>query len=194
MNWFVLLLIILWIYILYVMKRAKMGIWHYIVGSVGFFIFSVITLEPYLEVFLQKAVSVTAGLLGDATGFYESYFEQGILFIQSGKDSLSMYIDFECSGVIELLAFVSLLLFFEVYDSYEKIVIAIIGTLSIFVANVLRIFLICTVIKFFGSDCYFIAHTIIGRIFFYFCMVLLYFYVFTKSQIIRQKVGDFRYE
>jgi exosortase family protein XrtG len=92
------------------------------------------------------------------------------------------------------MAFLALLWFFQVYEVHEKVVVSIAGSLAIFVSNVLRIFLICLLIRIFGKDIYFLAHTVIGRIFFYACSVLLYFYVFTKPQIIRQKVGAFHYE
>ena len=80
------------------------------------------------------------------------------------------------------------------YRLYEKVVVSIAGGLLIFASNVLRIFVICLVVYFFGGDMYFLAHTIIGRLVFYACTIALYFYVFTKSQIIRQKVGGLRYE
>lgn len=194
MNWLVILLLIIWIYVLVTMKRADMGIWYFLFGSVGFFVFGMIIFEPILVVPVKKAVSAVAGLLGEMTGVYDSYFQQGILFIQSGKESLSLYIDFECSGIIEILAFLSLLWFFPVYEAYERVVVSIIGILSIFVANVFRIFIICLLIYGFGNDMYFFAHTVFGRIFFYFCTIVLYFYVFTKPQIVRQKVGAFHYE
>lgn len=194
MNWLVFLFIIAWIYVLFTMKRANMGVWYFITGSVGMFVFAMILVEPYAVVFLQKAVTAMAGVIGDASGVYDSYFQQGMLFMDYGQNSLSLYIDFECSGVIEILAFLSLLWFFEVYDYVEKLVISIVGSLAIYMFNVLRIFVICVVIRMGGSDVYFVAHTIIGRIFFYICTVMLYFYVFTKAQIVRQKVGAFRYE
>lgn len=194
MNWLVILLLIAWIYLLYAMKRADMGVWYFIFGSVGFFIFAMIMIEPIVVVPLKKAVSAVAGLLGEVTGVYDSYFQQGILFIESGAESLSLYIDFECSGVIEILAFMALLWFFPVYEVHEKIVVSIVGIFAIFVMNVLRIFIICLLIHLFGNDMYFFAHTIFGRIFFYICTVILYFYVFTKPQIIRQKVGAFHYD
>lgn len=194
MNWLIIICIVAWIYILYTMKRADMGVWYYLCGSVGFFIFSMVLIEPHVVAPLQKVVSAVAGLLGDVIGVYKSYFQQGILFIASGKESLSLYIDFECSGVIEILAFLSLLWFFPVYEVYERAIVSIIGALAIFVSNVLRIFFICFLIHLFGNDIYFLAHTVFGRIFFYGCTVFLYFYVFTKPQIIRQKVGAFQYD
>ena len=41
---------------------------------------------------------------------------------------------------------------------------------------------------------YYIAHTYVGRIFFYAATIVLYFYVFTKSQVVRMKVGSFSYD
>ena len=63
----------------------------------------------------------------------------------------------------------------------------------IIVANALRIILICLIIHFKGVDYYYISHALIGRIFFYILSIILYFYVFTKAQIISQKVGGFGY-
>ena len=105
MNWLVFVCLLGWIYILTVLYRAKLNFWYYICGSVGLFIFSLILIEPYVVVPLQKAVSAVAGVIGGLTHLYDSYFQQGILFIQNGGTSLSLYIDFECSGVIEMLAF-----------------------------------------------------------------------------------------
>ena len=170
MNWLVFVCLLVWIYILTVLCRAKLNFWYYICGSVGLFIFSLILIEPYVVVPLQKAVSAVAGVIGELTHLYDSYFQQGILFIQNGGTSLSLYIDFECSGV------------------------SMIGVLAIFLANVLRIFFICLLVHIWGIDMYFFAHTIFARILFYGCTVFLYFYVFTKPQIVRQKVGAFRYD
>ena len=104
--------------------------------------------------------------------------------MESAKDSITLKIDFECSGIIEITAFLSLLIFFNVYSRYEKVIIGCIGTVYIIVANALRIILICLIIHFKGVDYYYISHALIGRIFFYILSIILYFYVFTKAQIV----------
>ena len=114
--------------------------------------------------------------------------------MNSDAGAITLQIDFECSGVIEMLAFLALLWFFPVYDKYERVVVSMIGVMAIFLANVLRIFFICLLVHIWGIDMYFFAHTIFARILFYGCTVFLYFYVFTKPQIVRQKVGAFRYD
>lgn len=189
----IVILIILWIYILTVLKRAKLDFWFFLVGSVGMFLIGIIVLRPVILEPMQRAVSAVAGIMGELTGMYQYNFQHGLLFIETETASISLYIDYECSGIIEIMAFTSLLWFFPVYKVYEKIIVNLSGGLIIFIANVLRIFIICTMVYFGGSSVYFIAHTVVGRLFFYACSIVLYFYVFTKSQIVRQKVGRVTY-
>ena len=190
----IILAVLLWIYILSVLKRGKLDFWLFITGSVGMFVFYMILLQPLLTVPLQQAVAAVAGLLGDVTGMFSSYFQQGILFVPCDTGAISLYIDYECSGIIEIGAYLSLLVFFGVYSIQEKIVFSVLGSIGIFCANILRIFIIGSLIHLCGSDIYFVAHTIIGRIVFYGFTILLYFYVFTRGQIKRQRIGKFNYD
>ena len=193
MNWLSIVCAVIWGYVLTVLKRCKLHFWLFLVGSVGMFMLCLIWLEPVLVVPMQKAVAVVSGMLGELTGVFESYFEKGMLFIQNGGNSLSLYIDFECSGILEIMAYLSLLLFFRAYTKYERGILSVLGTAYIILANALRIIAICVIIHYFGMSAYYVAHTFIGRILFYGLSILLYFFVFTKTQIIRQKVGGFSY-
>lgn len=64
---------------------------------------------------------------------------------------------------------------------------------AIMLCNALRIVMICMSVYFWGMGAYYVVHTFIGRIFFYVLSVYLYFYVFTKPQVIKMKVGSFSY-
>jgi exosortase family protein XrtG len=151
-------------------------------------------IQPIATTPLTKAVASVAGIVGNLTNLYSSYFQYGMLFIANGSSSISLYINYECSGIIEIMAFTALLWFFSVYTFYEKIVLNIAGFIWIFAANVLRIFVICLLIYFFGNSIFYFAHTIFGRLVFYILSIVLYYYVFTKSHVVRQKVGNFRYD
>lgn len=194
MKYILVVCFIVWIYILSVLKRGKLTFWYFLFGSVGFFLFMMLWLQPVLTAPLTNGVAVVAGFLGDLTHFYKAYFQYGVLFINSKNYSISLYIDYECSGIIEIMAFSSMLWFFSVYQVYEKIIINILGVFWIFGANVIRIFVICTLIYFYGNDIFYFAHTIFGRIVFYGLSIALYFHVFTRPQILRQKIGSFQYE
>lgn len=195
MNVFAVLCLILWLYALSVFRRAKLDFFRYLTGSVGLFIFMMIFLEPVLLQPLVSLVTSVTGIVGDVTGLFESYHDYSIIFVTSAahNESLSLYIDYECSGIIEMMAFVSLLAFFEVYDVWQRVVVGVLGCIAIFFSNVIRITVICVIIKIGGNQVYYLAHTVIGRIVFYALTVALYYYVFTHAQIIRQKVGGFNY-
>ena len=128
MNILLIVTFIIWIYVLTVLKRGKLEFWYFIAGSVGLFIYMLILVEPVILAPLQKAVSAVAGMFGDMTGIYESYFNKNVIFISTGDTNLSMYIDYECSGIIEILAFLALLWFFPLY--HMSVWIKLISALS----------------------------------------------------------------
>ena len=194
MNAFVILGIILWVYLLWVFERGKLRFFKFLLGSVGLFIFMMIIVQPIVTEPLAKLVAACSGIVGDVTGLFKSYYDYGLLFINNKSGAISLYIDYECSGVIEMMAFSSLLCFFPVYKWSEKIIINFISLFCILISNVIRIVVICTTVYFCGVKSFYLAHTILGRIVFYGLTIILYYYVFTKAQIIRQKVGRFNYE
>lgn len=194
MKIFVILMIIIWLYFLYVFQRGNMKFFQFLFGSIGLFIILMIFVRPYITVPLAKLVCAAGGLIGDTTGIFSSYYDYGLLFVNNKDGAISLYIDYECSGVIEIIALSSMLWFFPAYRFIEKVIVNMVSVLWIFAANIIRITLICTIVFFFGPDSFYIAHTVIGRFVFYAMSIAMYFYVFTRTQIIRQKVGAFSYE
>lgn len=187
------ILFIVWIYILFVLYRADLKFWHYIVGSIGTFVFFMTFFRELVTMPLARIVAALAGIVGDLTGAYHAFYKYGVIFIESFNDSITVRIDLECSGIIEITIFVSLLAFFRVYSIPERVYIGIIGVMYTIFSNAIRLTCICLMIHFFGTNFYYMAHTVIGRIIFYVLQVILYFMVFTKPQVIRTRVGSFSY-
>lgn len=185
---------IVWIYFLWVLKRAQLRFQRFVLGSVGLFIFMMLVIQPVVTEPLTKIIALSAGQLGEITGLYDSYYQYSMLFIPKSTAAVSLYIDYECSGVIEIMAFTSLLWFFNVYKVHEKVILTFVGVFAISIFNIIRIFVICLMIYMWGNDMFYFAHSIFGRIVFYALSVALYFYVFTRGQIKRQKVGSFNYD
>mgnify|MGYP000649290226 FL=1 len=193
MTIFTVVCFLVWIYLLSVFTRGKLYFYQFIWGSVGLFVFMMMWIQPVAIRPLTNLACSAAGVAGRMTGFYESYSEYSMLFVQHGSEAISLCIDYECSGIIEMMAYVSMLAFFRVYDWMQRIILSVLGCMMIFFANIIRLFVICTTIYYFGNDAYYIAHTIVGRIIFYALSVILYYYIFTKSQIVKQKIGGFHY-
>ena len=185
--------IALWIWLLRVLRKAGLRFWRYLLGSCGLFILLMILVRPWLVLPLARLIAAIAGIFGKVTGFYQAYYRYGVIFIESVKGAITVNIDLECSGFIEISAFISLLFLYGIYNIPERIYVAIVGTLYTMLTNAFRISVICTMIHFLGTDYYYVAHTIVGRIVFYVLQVILYFFVFTKPHVLKMKTGDFGY-
>ena len=133
--------------------RAKLHAWEFIIGSLGLFTILMMTVQPVLTMPLARCVSALAGVVGSITGAFTAYFKYGIIFVHTGMSSITLLIDFECSGIIEIMAFISLLAFFNVYNISEKIIVGIGGFCYIMVGNALRIVLICLSVHFLWYGC-----------------------------------------
>lgn len=113
---------LIWWYLLRVMDRAQLGFWHFALGSGGLFVLLIVLVQPVLTKPLGQVVAAVAGLFGTLTHTFAAYFRYGVLFIQATGGAMTLQIDFECSGVIEILAFISLLMFFRVYTDRKSVV------------------------------------------------------------------------
>lgn len=187
-------LFIAWLYVLTVFKRKKLEFFYFLIGSIGTFLFSFIALRNLLTKILTTLTCFITGMIGNAFGLFKAYTSHSILFIENTEGPISLYVDFECGGVIEILVFISLVWFFAVYKVKEKLLISLAGIVWIIASNIIRLFSICLIINKFGNESYYVAHTIIGRLIFYTLSIILYFYVFTRAQIRKQRVGEFGYD
>lgn len=187
------LTVLAWLYLLRILRKAGLNAWRFLAGCLGLFIMLTVWVQPVLTMPLARLVSAISGFVGDLTGAYSAYYKYGIIFISTAEGSVSLQIDMECSGIIEVCAFLSLLLFFDVYNRSEKVLVGIFGISYLILCNAVRITVICMSVRLFGPSAYYIVHTFIGRILFYLLSILLYFYAFTKPQVIRMKVGIITY-
>ena len=183
----------LWVWLLRVLRKAGLKFWRYLLGSCGIFLILLILVRPWLVLPLARLIAAIAGIFGKVTGFYQAYYRYGVIFIESLNGAITVNIDLECSGFIEISAFISLLAFYGIYNVPVRIYIGVVGTLYTMLTNALRIAVICTMIHFLGTDYYYVAHTIVGRIVFYVLQVILYFFIFTKPHVLKMKTGDFGY-
>jgi len=185
MNSYLLLGIIVWLYMLSVLQRAKLTAFSFIVGSVGLFFILMALSNPYWIWFFTHAVINGVSGLGNLTGMSGSYPKYGLIYIKNDLSPVTMMIDYECSGIIETMAFIGLLAFYPAYTRKEKVFYLLFGIVWIYLANVIRLGIVIVMVHFGGGSVYYLAHTIIGRIAFYLLVIILYYNVFTYSRLSR---------
>ena len=77
-----LVLLIVWIYSVYILKKAKLDFFMFLVGSAGMFFFLLFYASNTLIAPFSYFVTGISGYLGELTGAYEVYSKYGILAIE----------------------------------------------------------------------------------------------------------------
>lgn len=182
-----------WIYLLFVFKKNQLSAFYFMLGSLGVFLIGLFLFFEPLVKFLSFFILTVMDKISYILNFYECYIDYNIIFINYKETAISLYLDYECSGLIEILALTSLILFYPIFSIRKKIVNIILGFFLTCFANIVRLLSICFIVYKFGNQYYYIAHSFIGRIIFYIITMVIYFYMFSLFQIRKQKVGKFKY-
>lgn len=183
MSIYLLIGIVVWLYALSILKRAQLSAFHFIVGSGGLFFILIALSNPYLVWFFTHAVINGVKWIGNMTGMSTVMNHYGLVHINNPTGPVNMSIDYECSGIIETVAFISLVLFIPLYNKFERVFFSLVGIVWIYVANIIRLLSVIVTVHFGGGDLFFLAHSIIGRLIFYVLVIVLYYDVFTYSQL-----------
>lgn len=184
------LISLLWLYSLLLFKKTKMNFYKFLFGSIGLFTISIVFFVPFLEKGLNVLISNTLNVISNLTGYFEVFKDNSIVSIYTKESILSIFINYECSGVIEMLVFTSLALFFPFGGFIRKLFLTAAGNIYIFIANIIRVLFIVLITKTFGASSFYLAHTLFARILFFGLMIVLYYYVFTKTHLKLQIVGE----
>lgn len=183
----------IWVFTVVFFRSLKMDFFKFIAGSIGLFAITIIFFREPLETILVDSLSYILQSIGQATKSFKVIPEYAIVLMEGRNGGiLNMSITYQCSGVIELLVFSSLALFFPFISYLRKIYVLVFGNLFLFICNVIRILFIIFVVRIVGVDAFEFTHMVLGRILFFGLTVILYYKVFTVNQLKKQRVGEVR--
>lgn len=89
----------------------------------------------------------------------------------------------ESSGLLEMIVFTSLLLFYPGQSMPQRLRSIIIGCSLTWLANVLRVLLIITMLQLFGKESLVIAHSLVGKGLFFVLTIAIYWYLLTGPTV-----------
>ena len=195
MFWLIVLLGGAWLYVLSVLKRIGWSAAYVVLGVVGTFFIIISLANNNVISFLMRLNTSVAGVVGMLTGFYTVAPTLGIIHIVSGQSAINLFITYECSALIELAAYIALVLFFPFFKNLQqRLKLLGFGVIYLLLANMLRLTVTALIIHFLGLPSLIWAHVIVGRLIFYVLTIILYFYVFTRSQVLHIKIGRFDFK
>ncbi|MHC1684514.1 MAG: exosortase family protein XrtG [Clostridiaceae bacterium] len=184
------LIIFIYIFTIVILDSLKLTFFSFFVGSVGFFSICIKYFLPAIDRGICGVNEMILNFLSNVFGNFQVFKNYSMVGINTKEGIVSMIINYECSGVIEIMVFVSLAIFFPFGGKVLKFLSLVLGCIYIFAANILRILLIIFITVWYGEDYFYIAHTFFARILFFSLVVILYYIVFSKVQLQYQKVGE----
>ena len=195
MFWLIVLFGGAWLYVLSVLKRIGWSAAYVVLGVVGTFFIIISLANNNVISFLMRLNTSGAGVVGMLTGFYTVAPTLGIIHIVSGQSAINLFITYECSALIELAAYIALVLFFPFFKNLQqRLKLLGFGVIYLLLANMFRLTVTALIIHFLGLPSLIWAHVIVGRLIFYVLTIILYFYVFTRSQVLHIKIGRFDFK
>lgn len=186
--------LIIWIYFLRLFRKEKLTAFHFMLGATGFFCLVYTMFKRVLVIFCTSVLELLLDGLSHIFSFYEIYKEYNIIFINHDMAAISLFIDYECCGLIEILVVFSVILFFPLFTGRQKFRYVLIGYVYTVFANLIRLLCVIGIIYRYGNNVYYLAHSVFGRVVFYVLTLLFYFYMITWKQIKTQKLGSFGYD
>lgn len=177
----------LWAAVYLFLRRSRAWLLAYVVGAVGFtLIFVYFARGSALESAFETAGAVGAHYIGNGLGIPTKVFFNApgtllVLIVYQKAGWTAVEVDIECSGLLESIVFIGLVLFFRGLPWVRKMWYISVGLMFTFIVNLLRIVVIVVMITHFGKGAIYLAHTVVGRAVFFALVINLYWYTFTRT-------------
>ncbi|MGL5353793.1 MAG: exosortase family protein XrtG, partial [Clostridium sp.] len=117
----------------------------------------------------------------------EIFIQDETIIVKTTNVVKGIRLNYECSGLIEMLVYSSIVLFYPIHNNWNKLKKFILGNLVILAANMFRLLLMVMSVGFIGIETFEVVHLLIGRIVFYIIIIILYYKVLTKYHISQYK-------
>jgi exosortase family protein XrtG len=89
----------------------------------------------------------------------------------------------ESSGLLEMIVLLSLLLFYPGRTLLQRLVSILIGCVLTWLANVLRVLLIMSMLELYGKESLVVAHSFVGKGVFFILTIAIYWYLLTAPTV-----------
>lgn len=179
----IIVLVFLWVIAYYRLYKKKVYTFAFVFGSIGFFTIGIFLfrnqLESILIIIQMKLLECLKFFLYDFHLYYNNYS----IVVKVPELIKVIELNYECSGVVEVLVFSSIILFYPIKSIKERAIKFFIGNGIIILANILRLTIIIISVKYLGHEGYEFAHRVVARIVFYFIIITMYYKILTKYHV-----------
>lgn len=186
-----------WLAAVIYLRVRRQWLLYYVVAAVGFTLITVLLCrgtmaEEALEGLTAQNAHDAAAIIGVPTLIFRNAPGTMLVLVVVGEVGWTVIqVDIECSGLLEMAAFVGLLLFYPGLRAPKRSLYLLFGLAATYLINIMRLLVIIAFLHWGGKDIIFLAHTIIGRGLFFILVIGVYWFVFTRATVgtVRRRIG-----
>lgn len=183
-------LLILWGLLLWFFRTYRVWLPYYLLGTIGmaFFLVEFGAVHLNLHVELAETVAMSVHHISNLLSIPTQIFTEapGILMVLVVVQKIGwtiLEIGVESSGLLEICVLVSLVTFYPGWPLRSRILRIVVGSFLSWFANVLRMLVILFMLHFMGKEALVIAHTFLGKAFFFLFTIGIYWFLITLPTI-----------
>jgi len=192
MSWQIIILIVstpIYLAVVYFCRKHRQWLFYYLFGSFGFTLLITLTLKYFLvDQFLVAIEVFHTNIIANLFKIPSQALAYGRLRLPTQNGWSILGIGVECSAVLEMSALTGLIIFYPAFSYFRKTIKTIFGLFATYAINILRMLIIVAITYYYGTSYVFIAHAIVGRLFFFICVIILYWFLITKPTV--KSVGN----
>jgi exosortase family protein XrtG len=179
----------IWLGLVLFFRHYRIWLPFYTVAAVGLAFLLVfagtrmVPLERCLEVATAYSAHVFCQALAVPTRVFQATPDILVWVVVQQPGWTVVRVGLECSGLLEMSVLSGLLLFYPAWPLGKRAGLTLLGLLTTFCANVVRIVLIILILHTLGKRSIFVAHTIAGRLVFFALVAGIYWFILTRSTI-----------
>lgn len=179
----------LWLYLLFLLSKLELHFFKFVLGVAGLFLFVIVLGKNQPERYVTYLTAYPLEWFGHLTHLFTLDLRKlSISQVHDGK-VITFVINHDISGFVEMLGYFCILMFYPLYAPIEKTKQLLFGVFYLVLVNCLRIVFVSLSARIFGDSVLLMTNLVIGRFLYFSLIIILYYLVFTKPHILRQKVG-----
>ncbi len=165
-------------------RRRHAWLGYYLFASLGLVLIIVFgAMSTGLADKIEYGITWLTASTGSLVGIHTRFIGQNELMVAGRNGWVKLQMTIECSALIESSVLFGLILFYPAFSAWMKASIIAIGLYVTGIANMSRLLIITGMTAIFGRQAVFFGHAIVGRLFFFTVMVVLYWYILTMPTV-----------
>lgn len=180
----------IYLIVVYLCRKYRQWLLYYLFGSFGFTLIVTYSFGYFhIDDFIVAINVFHTNILANIFGIPSQALSFGRLQLPMKNGWSILQVGIECSAVLEMSALAALIIFYPAFSRTQKIIKIIFGLAATYIINIFRMLIIVAITYFWGVNFVFIAHAVVGRLFFFILIIVLYWFLITKPTV--RSVGAF---